>query len=89
MLAVIGRDWLKQVNDPTDFVRLELASALESGRRVLPVLVGGAYLPAAEELPPDLEGLARRNAIELTDARWAYDVTRLIAVLERVLDGVR
>jgi hypothetical protein len=41
------------------------------------VLVGGAALPSAEELPEDLQGLLRRNACELSDSRWDYDVQQL------------
>lgn len=90
LVVVIGPDWLTTVNpngqrrldDPRDFVRLEIAAALHRGIRVIPVLVSGAAMPAAEELPPVIEKLAYRQAIELTDTRWDYDVGRLVASLE-------
>ena len=55
--------------------------------RVVPVLVHGAQMPSAEELPPALADLARRNALELSEARWNYDVDRLASTAERVLAG--
>ena len=90
LLAVIGPDWITQTNqkgrrrldDPRDFVRLEVAAALERNIRVIPVLVGGAAMPGANELPEVLEPLARRQALELTDTRWDYDVGRLLTTIE-------
>lgn len=87
LIALIGDDWLdiadasgrRRLDDPEDFVRLEIASALRrEDLRVIPVLVEGATMPPAIELPTDLKPLARRNALELSDARWRYDVERLI-----------
>ena len=86
LLAVIGPRWLdiadkktgkRRLDDPDDLVRREIATALKRGIRVVPVLVGGAALPSAEELPEDLQGLIRRNACELSDIRWDYDVQQL------------
>jgi len=93
LLAVIGRNWLngkdaqgrRRLDDPQDFVRLETASALGRKVRVIPVLVEGARMPGADELPEDLRGLARRQALELRDSRWEADIQALIGVLERVL----
>ena len=56
--------------------------------RVVPVLVQGARMPDADELPASLADLARLNALEVSDARWGYDVDRLTSTVERVL-GVR
>ena len=55
--------------------------------RVIPVLVHDASMPQADDLPEDLRPLARWHAFEITDTRWRYDVARLIAALERVLDS--
>lgn len=93
LIVVIGREWLtvedaaghRRLDDPADFVRLELESALARNIRVIPVLVQDAPMPRAEELPPSLARLARRNAIELSDARWAYDVHRLSGTLQDIL----
>lgn len=97
LIVVIGREWLnikdasgrRRLDSPKDFVRLEVAAALERNIRVIPVLVEGASMPSPEDLPPDLARLARRNAIELSDARWAFDADRLIQTIERVLQEQR
>jgi hypothetical protein len=73
------------LDNPEDFVRLELATALKRGIRVIPALVHGATIPRAEELPEELAPLIRRNAIEISDQRFHYDSQRLIDVLERAL----
>jgi hypothetical protein len=86
LLVVIGTDWLtladaagrKRIDDPRDWVRLEVASALKRKALVLPVLVGGATMPSEADLPDDLKILARRQAIDLSDTRWDYDVDRLL-----------
>ena len=80
VLVVVTPDWVR--DDPDDVVNLEVATALQGDRRVIPVLMGGARMPTAAELPPALAGLARRNAVELTDMRWDYDVARLLAAIE-------
>ena len=92
LLAVIGPQWLsathggkRRLDDPRDYVRLEIAGALERNVRVLPVLVEGATVPSVEALPADLHALTRRQAIELRDARWDDDIERLVDGLEKVL----
>jgi streptogramin lyase len=91
LIALIGDDWLdivdsagrRRLDDPADLVRLEIAGALRrSDLRVIPVLVEGAAMPRAEQLPDDLRPLAGRNALELSDGRWRYDADRLIEVVE-------
>jgi hypothetical protein len=89
LLAIVGREWLeskdasgrKRLEDETDFVRLEIASALGRDIPVIPVLVRGAKMPRADQLPSDLRELAYRNAVELTHARWKSDVQVLIQAL--------
>ncbi|HSE19249.1 MAG TPA: toll/interleukin-1 receptor domain-containing protein [Pyrinomonadaceae bacterium] len=88
LIAVIGQKWLAgtgRLDNPNNFVRLEIATALRRNIRVIPVLVQRANMPKAEDLPEDLVKLTRRNAIELTDLRWQTDVDQLISVLEKVL----
>jgi len=90
LIAVIGRNWNSatssgRLDNPNDFVRLEIATALRRDIRVIPVLVQRASMPKPEDLPDDLDKLTRRNAVELTDLRWQSDVDQLISVLERVL----
>lgn len=90
LIAIIGRDWLLGANktrfldNPNDFVRLEIAAALNRDIPVIPVLVEQASMPTPQDLPDDLTSLARRNAIELTDARWRRDVDQLIDVIEEI-----
>ncbi len=94
LLAIVGRDWLeskdasgsRRLDDETDFVRLEIASALRRDIPVVPVLVRGAKMPRAEQLPADLRELAYRNAVELTHARWKSDVQVLIQALRPYLE---
>lgn len=93
VLALIGSNWLnaaggsakRRLDDPDDFVRLEIESALSQGITVVPVLVEGATMPSPSELPPSISRLGRTQAIELTDERWDYDLNRLVLVLEEVL----
>ena len=91
-LALIGRQWLtitdagghRRLEDPDDFCRLELEEALARGTRLIPLRVQGAEMPGSAELPESLRGLARRQAMELSDTRWRHDVESLIEVLERL-----
>jgi TIR domain/PDZ domain len=89
VLALIGRKWLtstdsagrRRLDDPADLLRREIGTALSHGKWVIPVRVQGATMPDESELPNELVGLARRNAVELTDARWDYDVEQLVRAL--------
>jgi hypothetical protein len=93
LLALIGNQWVtiadengrRRLDDPYDFVRLEIEAALTRKVRVIPILVDGAAMPYADELPPSLAGLVRRNALELSPARFDYDTSRLLRVLDRSL----
>ena len=80
--TVRNDDGQARINDPADFVHIEIATALARGKRVYPVLVGGATMPAADDLPEPLKGLSELNAVELSDTRWNYDTGRLIDVLK-------
>ncbi len=87
LLVVIGRDWLGAIGDEGDPVRLEVAYALRHNMWVIPVLVAGARMPAVEELPPDLAGLALRNPLELPDEDWSSGVEALLKSLEKSQKG--
>ena len=97
LLALIGGEWLtmtgahgrRRIDDPDDFVRLEIEAALPRRERVMPVLVGGARMPRADELPGSLAALVRRQALELSPARFDFDTSRLLKVLDRTLAEVR
>jgi hypothetical protein len=84
VLVLIGPRWaggetpgLRRIDDAGDFVRLEIAVALDSRAVVVPVLLPGAEMPAEADLPVQLKPLARRNALRLSDAHFDADIGRL------------
>lgn len=93
LLAVVGPGWLtatgedgqRRLDDPGDMVRLEIQTALERDILVIPVLVEGAAMPRARQLPEGLAGLARRNAHLLRHERFRSDTDRLLAAIEPTL----
>ncbi|MEY2442274.1 MAG: hypothetical protein QOJ46_1700 [bacterium] len=96
VVVVIGPEWATLKGDDgvlrlaqsDDLLRREIERAL--ARRdveVIPVLVQRARMPGTHELPPALQALARRQAIELSDSRWNHDMGQLIAQLCEVLEG--
>ena len=86
LIAVIGSDWLSpRLEDPDDWVRLEIAHALARKVRVVPVLVEGAKMPAPADLPEDLSALSRRHAVDLSETGWHAQVSELLDRLESVL----
>jgi hypothetical protein len=97
LLALIGNEWLtitdehgrRRLDDPDDFVRLEIEAALSRRVRVIPILVDGARMPRADELPDSLSALMRRQALELSPTRFDFDTSRLLKVLDRTLTEVR
>ena len=97
LLALIGDQWLtitdehgrRRLDDPDDFVRLEIEAALTRNVRVIPILVDGAKMPHADELPDSLVKLVRRQALELSPARFEFDTSRLFDVLDWTLAEVR
>ena len=97
LIALICNQWLtitddagrRRLDNPEDFVRLEIAAALARNIRVIPALVDAARMPSSTDLPDALRMLARRNAIEISDRRFHYDVDQLIEVLDRVLGAVK
>jgi hypothetical protein len=94
LIAVIGARWLtskneqggRRLDDPQDFVRREIATALKRDIRVIPVLMDGASMPQSSELPDDLKLLARRNALQVSDTGFDGDCRRLVATIEQVLE---
>jgi hypothetical protein len=90
LLAVIGKGWIdardaagnRRLDDPDDFVRIEIASALNQGKRVIPVLVGEAHMPRPDQLPEAIRPLASRNAVRLTHERFGADIQGLIGALQ-------
>jgi hypothetical protein len=97
LIAIIGKCWLnaddeegkRRLDQPEDYVRLEIATALKRGIRVIPVLVGDASMPRPGELPDDLQPLTRRNALSVSHDRFRADAERLISAVEQVLESAR
>ncbi len=96
MLVMIGPAWqtasregVRRLDEADDFVRREIEAGLKSGKTVLPVLVGGATMPAEKDLPKAIAGLARRQALILSDAGWTSDVARLVETIRPCLPAVR
>jgi hypothetical protein len=93
LLALIGRHWsaitdtkgIRRIDYPHDFVRVEIESALQRDIRVVPVLIDGAALPQANDLPPSLRPLVRRQAVELSHTGFRSQVSRLVAAVDEVL----
>lgn len=91
-LAVIGRQWEdakdssggRRIDNPNDWVRIEIEAALQESKDIIPVLVDGAKMPRQEILPESLRPLARRNAVRLTHERFKADVSGLVAAIEKL-----
>jgi hypothetical protein len=80
---VVDERGRRRLDNPEDFVRIEIETALRRDTWVIPVLVGGAVMPASDELPEKLRPLARRQAHEIRDASWDYNVDQLVSSMER------
>ena len=93
LLALIGQEWLdiasadgkRRLDDPDDFVRLEIEAALTRKVLLIPILVEGALMPRADQLPTSIAPLVRRQALELSPTRFRADTERLLDVMERTL----
>ncbi|MEM9090326.1 MAG: SUMF1/EgtB/PvdO family nonheme iron enzyme [Cyanobacteria bacterium P01_F01_bin.53] len=100
VLVVIGKTWTtveekngtRRLENPKDFVRIEVESALKRGIPVVPILLDGVSMPIASELPKSLYPLTERNGIEVGhDPRFHADMSRLIKGLKdlmRVVEGI-
>ena len=91
LLAVIGKRWTtardqkrqRRLDDPGDYVRIEIEAALERNIPVIPVLVDDAAMPREADLPSALSALAYRHAVQLGHASWRSDIARLLASLKQ------
>ena len=87
---LIGRNWAAtkdeggrvRLENPDDYVRLEVEAGLKRNIVVTPVLVQGAHMPAPEDLPAEIRNFAYRNAFELSHNRWESDVQEMVRRLE-------
>jgi len=93
LLAIIGPGWLsasdeggeRRLDNPKDFVRIEIETALARNIRVIPVLVNGARMPREQDLPETLRALVERQAVRLVHDRFASDADDLITALSRIV----
>lgn len=91
LIAIIGPNWIGQdqtkrrIDDPTDFVRIEVSAALERGIPVIPLLVHGTTMPHESELPEDLKALAYRNGTVIRpDPDFNHDISRVISNIDKL-----
>jgi TIR domain len=97
LLALIGDRWLtitgpdgrRRLDAPEDFVRLEIETALTRDVRVIPILVAGAKMPDAADLPPNLASLVRRQALDLRPNHFKADLGLLLEELNSTLAGTQ
>ena len=94
LLAVIGKKWLntkdeigaRRLDNPVDWVRTEIGTALGRQMRVIPILVDRAKMPRATDLPEDLKSLASLNALRITRDSFVGDCRRLVHAIQLVLE---
>src|SRR5262249_52097574 len=90
LLAVIGPHWLdarddvgaRRLDDPNDYVRIEIGAALQRNVPVIPLLLDGAKVPKADQLPEDLKELAMRNGLDVRHGSFHSDVDKLVRGLK-------
>jgi hypothetical protein len=95
LIAVIGNNWLtskdenggRRLENPEDFVRMEIRAALKRNICVIPVLVDGASMPRPSDLPEDSQPLVRRNALRVSDTSFDGDCQRLVTAITQVFAG--
>ncbi len=88
LLAVIGDHWavnkdgINRLLDETDWVRIEVETALNRNIPVIPLLIDGAKIPTAEILPESMQALQFRNGMPIRpDPDFHHD-------MQRLLDGI-
>ncbi len=95
ILALIGPRWSSvkdpderpRIDDPHDFVRLEIKAAITRNIRVIPVLVQNAKMPNESDLPKEIAALSRLHAFEISDSRWEFDSGRLIEIIAPLIEA--
>jgi CHASE2 domain-containing sensor protein len=92
MLVLIGPSWLdarsageaRRIDDPRDWVRREIEAVLRRpDAAVVPVLLDGAEMPAADVLPESLRPLTDHQAVALTADRLSSEIDELIDSIEQ------
>ncbi len=95
LLAIVGNEWLdvtdpatgnRRLDQPNDFVRLEIEAALKHDIRVIPVLVDDAGMPPEDKLPESIRPFAYRNAVGLRHTRFNDDVEGIIDAVTKIIN---
>ena len=93
LVALIGKRWVgrksgvrSRLDDAKDYVRLEVSTALARHIPVIPVLVDGMTMPDEDSLPAPVQAITQRQAIEISETRFDYDVDQLITAIRRFLN---
>jgi len=96
LLALIGRSWLqrdengrRRIDEPNDFVRLEIKTALNRRVMLIPILVDGALMPSADDLPSDIRALVRRQALTLNPHLFRGGTDKLLDAIEGKLNALQ
>jgi hypothetical protein len=93
LLVLMGDKWLnvadeagnRRLDDPDDFVRLEISKALSRGIKVIPVMLDEIKMPRPEQLPENLQPMTRRQLVEIDPTRFEDDVRKLAEVIKKIL----
>lgn len=94
VVAVIGHQWFgergdgsRRIDDPNDFVRLEIEYALGRKIPIIPLLVNNRSMPAPQELPEALSPLAFRNGLPLDSGRDFHNhVDRIVSGIDAAVE---
>jgi len=97
LIVIIGRYWLtitdengaRRLDNPHDFIRIELETAFQNKTRIIPVLVDKAKMPKLDDLPENIKPLIRRNAIEISHDQFTKDVNRLILAIQNTFVEIK
>ncbi|MFN0035526.1 MAG: TIR domain-containing protein, partial [Saprospiraceae bacterium] len=81
----VNRHGVRRMDDPKDWVRLEIETALAEEKTVIPVLVDGAMLPPKEVLPTTLHDFLRKQDRKVATEKWDSDIAALLADLEKTI----
>jgi TIR domain len=97
LISIVGKHWLtatdedgkRRLDNTDDFIRLEIATALKRGIRVIPVLVDGALMPRSGDLPDELKSLIRLQALKVSQDRFRSDSEPLLTAVGQALKEAR
>jgi hypothetical protein len=83
---VLDEQGKRRLDDPNDFLRIEIATALERAIPVIPILLDGSSIPKADQLPRDLHELPLRQGLYVRQASFPHDMAKLINGLKSQLN---